>query len=217
MSWLRRLLGADRGTTPNVARLSFGSVADFVRFYQQFGFFAGSDAAILGPQLFEEYRRGPGGGGPPDLSNPWTDFEFLSHDRSRVWCEDPEADVGEGSTVYESILPEWAAVSMGIFQPEEIKESWDGPRGPLTVSFRLNGQLETIHPVFRNDWIDLTVLEQISALLGAQERAFEYAQTGNVAYVFTLCSGERDEIIKQRNLPLRTTDWSWLPGRPGSS
>ena len=113
-------------------------------------------------------------------------------DRSRVWWGDLEADVGDGSDVYASVLEEWAAVSGGSFQPDQIEETWESEAGPVTVSFTLDGEQVELAPEYLEDWIDPRIITPINESIAASGRQFTLVQAfDQTAFLLALDEGER--------------------------
>ncbi|HTI72120.1 MAG TPA: hypothetical protein VMF06_19245 [Candidatus Limnocylindria bacterium] len=177
-----------------------------VRFYQEFGFFAGESAG----EVVAEYDRDFSDAGEP--FKRWEDVLLLSLSKSRVWQGDPEADVCSGNEVYIETLSEWGRISEGAFAPSEISEEWGSDSGPVTVIFRLGSELHTIHPRYQDDYLDLDVLKSINALILPSGRQFAYASDVNFAVVLCLKPEERARISKVRDFP-----FAWLVANKGGN
>ena len=101
-------------------------------------------------------------------SRRWTGPECGGGDR--------EADVVDGNDVYASVLEEWAAVSGGSFQPDQIEETWGSEAGPVTVSFTLDGEQVELAPEFLEDWIDPRIISPINERIAGSGRQFTLVQ-----------------------------------------
>jgi hypothetical protein len=113
-------------------------------------------------------------------------------DRSRVWWGDLEADVGDGCDVYASVLEEWAAVSGGAFQPEQIEETWESETGPVTVRFALDEEEVELAPEYLEDWIDPRIISPINERLATTGRQFTVVRAfDQTAFLLVLDEGER--------------------------
>jgi len=187
MSWFSKIFkgNSEKPDTPE----------DVVRFYQQLGFFAGSDPAYVVQRYAEEH------GAPPDPGKLWDDVFLLGCAEGEVWADDPEADVCADNEVYSRVLPQWARISHGAFAPAGITEDWEGESGPITLSFRLGGQPASVSPNYQDDWIDLEVLGQINALIASSGRQFECAVDGNFALVLCLTPEQKTTMQTQRQFP----------------
>jgi len=187
MSWLRNPFKSDkrRQRTPE----------DVAQFYKGLGFFAGAGAADVIRRYTEE------SGKPPNPAKPLDDAELLSLSENDVWADDQEADVCSENKVYEEVLAQWAAISRGAFAPSAITEKWDSEKGPVTVSFQLNGQLVSVLPRYNDDWIDMEILLQINRLIGTSGYQFECTDLGNRALVLCLTPAEKETMKKERDFP----------------
>jgi hypothetical protein len=118
-----------------------------------------------------------------------------AHDRTRVWWNDLEADAVDGNHVYEWAIAGWAAISVGAFEPGPITEAWQAGAGPVTVSFELAGEPQTLNPAFLDDWIDPMILTDINALIAGSGRQFRlFKAFGQDAYVLALTAEEQTAL-----------------------
>lgn len=130
--------------------------------------------------------------GTIDVADASTDLAVAEQDRTRVWWRDLEADVVDGNDVYVHIIAEWGEISVGIFQPTNIAESWDGAEGPVTLQFDHEGSRHTITPAYLEDWIDPGILVGINELIADSSRRFElYKAFDQTAFVMALTDDER--------------------------
>jgi hypothetical protein len=114
---------------------------------------------------------------------------------TRVWWNDLEADVVDGNHVYEWAIAGWAAISVGAFEPGPITEAWQAGAGPVTVSFELAGEPQTLNPAFLDDWIDPMILTDINAMIAGSGRQFRlFKAFGQDAYVLALTAEEQTAL-----------------------
>jgi hypothetical protein len=134
-------------------------------------------------------------GGELLADDPLLELIVASLDESRVWWGDLEADVGDGNDVYVSTLEQWAAISKGAFEPEDVRETWDAEDGPVTVTFTLDGENVELKPEYLEDWIDPRILAPINDQIADSGRRFELFQAfDQSAFVMALSDRERDAL-----------------------
>jgi len=78
---------------------------------------------------------------------------------------------------------------------------WDSEHGPVTVSFHLDGNLVSVRPLYKDDWIDMEILLQINRLIAASGYQFEATDLGNMAVVLCLTGAEKEAMKKERDFP----------------
>ena len=177
------------------------SAEQVVEFYQDLGFLRfGAVETVL-----RRYQKEMGGSrASSDPNRPWDDDAFLlSFDETRVWAGDPEADVGHGEQVYCEVLAEWSRISCGTFMPSEIEEHWESDRGPLVVSFSMQGKRYGLDPEWHDRWMDLTILAQINTLIAATGKQFVCAGA-DVAVIFVCDDDTRQKLKEVRRFPFCT-------------
>ena len=187
MSWFTKIFKSDSGSVKHPE--------DVIRFYQQLGFFAGSDPATVIQRYTEDH------GAPPKANKPWDDVFLLAYSEGDVWASDPEADVCADNEVYSEVLPQWARISRGAFAPSGLAEHWDSESGPITLNFDLGGRRASVSPSYQDDWIDLEALRQINALIASSGRQFECALDGNFVLVLCLTPDQKGTMLTQRKFP----------------
>ena len=134
-------------------------------------------------------------GGELLADDPLLELIVASLDDGRVWWGDLEADVANGNDVYVTTLAEWAAISKGAFAPEDIRETWDSEKGPVTVAFALDGENVELKPEYLEDWIDPRILAPINERIADSGRRFELFQAfDQSAFVMALTDRERDAL-----------------------
>lgn len=151
--YIQRQLGVVRQKNPLEA----------VGYFRKMGFFADyqdlpDEALAAKIQELHEKTWGT----PLDPKHPLFDQYILLWDKKRVWCKPVE--VAMGNDAYVNTLKEWAAISRGAFDPQDIKETWEGPEGPIEVAFKLADQQHTIHPEFLKSSLDDVITKDIYAL-----------------------------------------------------
>jgi hypothetical protein len=140
-------------------------------------------------------------GTPLDPHRPWHDVWLLSLNGNHVWADDPEAGVCRGNQVYCHVLAEWSRISHGTFLPSEIQEYWETENGPLIVSFSLGNTRLSIDPIWNDDWLDLTILQQINELIVDSGKQFVCAADHNHATVFVCDENTRKTLEEIRGFP----------------
>jgi hypothetical protein len=178
-------------------------VERFVRYYQDVGFFAGEDPERAAERITKYYRRR--WGEDPDVNTQFGVVELLSYDRDRVWFADIERDAIEGNDEYVHTLRQWARISEGDFAPRELEERWASERGPVDISFTLDGGRESVTADGKDDFLDLCILDDLNALIADTGRRFEvYNQDlGQDAFIVALTAKER-ALLEQRGWTFAT-------------
>jgi hypothetical protein len=127
--------------------------------------------------------------------DPLLDLIVAQEDRQRVWWQDLEADVLDGNDVYVETLQGLAAISLGAFEPEGVRERWASGEGPVTITFSLADRAHEITPAYLEDWIDPGILVPINELIASAGRRFElYKSFDQTAFVMALTDAERQGL-----------------------
>ncbi|NOU67745.1 hypothetical protein GC096_27340 [Paenibacillus sp. LMG 31461] len=156
---------------------------DAAHYYRNLGFF--ENVKGLTSQEFDnkmlELQKKFTDWNPFDSSEYYNDLAELSlliADEDRVWVEDWDLDVGKGKEAYVTTLGQWSKISRGAFQPTDIKETWDAEEGPITVSFKLNGQERVIHPEHAGSYMNTYgLLKEINNMIKAS--GYQFAAVEN--------------------------------------
>ncbi|WP_179233043.1 hypothetical protein [Paenibacillus rigui] len=82
--------------------------------------------------------------------------------------------------------------------PTDIREEWGSMEGPVTVSFMLNGEKRTIHPLYQNDFIDVGIVQELNALIADSGYQFAVVHLDQTVFVTVLTAKEREGIEKDR-------------------
>lgn len=117
---------------------------------------------------------------------------------SRIWWRDTEADVFMDNHVYEEVLGEWARISNGAFQPENITEHWDSEQGPLRITFDLDGQPRELHPAVQDDWLDMNIVAEINRMIESTGRRFAMHVPDQTAVLMCVTPDERRRLENER-------------------
>jgi hypothetical protein len=134
-------------------------------------------------------------GRQPEPDEPNLELLLTRFDETRVWWEDTEADVAPGNDAYVGALQGWARISRGAFAPDEIREEWLGEDGPLLVHVRLGDRQIALMPRDLNDYLDMSLLGQVNALLsGSPYRLRMYTPFDQTAFVVTLNANEQRQL-----------------------
>ncbi|MFE5324386.1 stalk domain-containing protein [Paenibacillus sp. NPDC056579] len=177
-------------------------------FYKQMGFFQSVDAGAAEKTFLDNYAKEFA---VDEEYDPYRDHTYyqvfadlfiLEHDKSRVWMEDTEADVGKGNNVYVRVLKDWAKISRGAFQPTNIEETWNSQNGPVKVTFTLNGEEVTLYPQNLNDFIDVGIVKKINAKIAGSGYQFAVVVMDQSAFVTVLNEQELAKIRNERFWPL---------------
>jgi hypothetical protein len=169
--------------------------SETIEYYRQFGFFSQQSTEQILARATKEWGKEPPAG------KVWDDVFLLRYDEAAARHGDPEADVCEGNEVYVSTLEAWAKITNGAFAPTDIQEEWQSERGPIEVSFLLEGRSVTIKPKYQNDWIDLAILLQLNQIIKADGKRFNCAVDGNF-YLLVFLSPEAEKRLRlERGFP----------------
>lgn len=177
-------------------------------YYKEMGFFQSMDVNEVEKTFIDNY--------PNDFAadkdfDPYQDHTYyqiyadhfiLQLDKSRVWMEDTEADVGKGNQVYVKALQDWAKISKGAFHPTEIVETWNTDEGPVKVQLNLNGEKVTLYPQYMNDFMDVGILKKINSKIAGSGYQFVVVRVDQQAFVTVLNEKELAQISKERFWPI---------------
>jgi hypothetical protein len=165
-------------------------VERFVRYYQQVGFFAGEDPQQTAARITKAYRRR--WGEEPDVTGGLGVIEVLAYDKDRVWFADIERDAIKGNNEYVHTLRQWARISEGDFAPSALRERWKSERGPVRITFSLDGGRETVVADGKDDFLDLCILDDVNALIADSGRQFVVYNhdLGQEAFILALTAKE---------------------------
>ncbi len=124
----------------------------------------------------------------------YDDLGLASQDKTKMLDIDLEADVCEENEVYSNLLDAFTEISNGQFVATDIVETWRSSEGPISVSFKCNGQKINYDPAYNEDWIDGTFFNVICK---------EMARGGSEQ--FYLCFGPDEEWAGQNVIYIRLT------------
>ena len=105
-----------------------------------------------------------------------------------------------GNDAYVSSLEALANITRGIFKPENIKETWDGPDGPIRITFDFEGQNRELKVETWDGAFDFKILLQLNGLLAKTEYRFEMAPMDNILFVTVLKAEEKSALERERDL-----------------
>ena len=133
---------------------------------------------------------------------PLADLYLLGYDTSRVWWEDTECVYPPEYLSYRDAIARWSAISRGALSPIDIREQWGGtddePEDPVVQIVLDNGVL-TLTPIFDGDYLDLTVLTPINAVLARSDIQLElYKAFDQTAFVVALTAHEKRQLETER-------------------
>jgi hypothetical protein len=171
---------------------------DLVIYLIELGFFNDLSHLDESSQIAEITRRIELDFGGKPKSKPETVLDLLNvlaQDQTRVWWNDLESDVGPVNLMYEKFLQDMASISDGNFQPQDIKETWMGPQGPVKLSFRLQDQKIEIQPEYMSDYLDISILITLNKLIPDDQLGFEiYKYFDQTAYVVFLTAETKQRL-----------------------
>lgn len=180
-------------------------VREALSFYRPLGFFSlyqGTDAAITAALVKALRESSSDTITDEDLASPEFDLFFLSLDPVR--CLYSVMDFGDylapGNDAYVSSLEALANITRGVFKPENIKEHWDGPDGPIRVTFQLDGFPKELKVETWDGAFDFRILLQLNALLAKTDYRFEMAPMDDILFVTVLKAEERFRMEHFREL-----------------
>jgi hypothetical protein len=189
-------------------------LGEAVRYFRAMGFFA-HYADMTDDELaakireyhgidWEEYIAGAADQGSAEMF-------LLMADVDRVWFRDLEG-VYKGDQAYAHTLEEWASISRGAFRPSEVEETWESDRGPVRVTFRLDGaRHEYVHADGNDDFINLEILKLVNGLLRDAPYRLEAADNlGDCRFIVALSREERERVRRERG-------WSFCDLLTGSA
>lgn len=139
---------------------------------------------------------------------------FLMSDRARVWSSDLELDVCAENRSYTKFLRELAAISRGLFAPENIVEEWsDMPtqthdyggieveEGRIHVFFTHDEQPFYFEPDCCGDWLSVaSPLQAVNEALQPTEFRFEQLEFDGVTGLILLSAPEKKLMQEKRAL-----------------
>jgi hypothetical protein len=182
-------------------------LVEALRTYRAAGFFRQYEALgdeELADRLQAEHREQWGEDlGPIPDHPPLAEILVMSKDPERSWWEDTEADVLPGNRVYERVLEQWAAISLGSFPPDRIAERWSSPSGPVTVEVLAGAERLELRPRVREDWLDMGIVEPLNQMLerlGAPRRFATLDPGDQTAFLTCLSEEERRRIESDRGV-----------------
>ena len=137
-----------------------------------------------------------------DLDAPEFDLFFLSLDpfRSLYSVMDFGDFLAPGNDAYVSSLEALGNISRGTFKPQNIKETWDTPDGPIRIHFDLDGQKRELKVETWGGAFDFRILLQLNALLEKTEYRFEMAPMDDILFVTVLKAEEKTRMEQDREL-----------------
>jgi hypothetical protein len=138
----------------------------------------------------------PAGGASADA----TDLLLVGLGVERVWWRDRRS-VYQDTQAYATTLREWAAITRGSMQVEDVTEEWDTPVDPVIVNAIINGQRTQLRHVSAADpMLDTVGLRDlINPLLASSGLQFEIcAPGGDPNVVICLTPAERRNLEQER-------------------
>lgn len=133
-----------------------------------------------------------------DLVDIWIAHE----DETRVWYGDMEVGADPESDDYVEALTRWGRISRGVFEPREIRETWDPIDEHLyrlKISFRWNGAAHSIEIETVAEWINLAALDAVNQLIREAGIQFHvYLSFDQGSYIVALTTQEKAALETKR-------------------
>ncbi|MCV9928715.1 hypothetical protein OIU83_13680 [Flavobacterium sp. LS1R49] len=82
------------------------------------------------------------------------EFDLACLDDTKVIFIDLEAGVCKENKVYEEVINLHSKLTDYVFNPKNIKETWNSETGSIEVEFELDKKKINFKPEFRDDWLD---------------------------------------------------------------
>ncbi|NEW09900.1 hypothetical protein GK047_28860 [Paenibacillus sp. SYP-B3998] len=189
-------------------------VLDIAHFYRKLGFFQ-KDKSLSDQRFDDKFLEFYQGYANKDRDpfdtkkafNEFADLYVLQQDKDRVWMENTEVEVGQGKDVYVQMLKEWSAISRGSFLPTGIVETWDADEESVALTFTLNGQKQTIHPAYTNDYIDTDILFELNEMMKETGHQFAEVYTDHgESFVTVLTEEEKAKMAQERFIDFYSYD-----------
>lgn len=178
---------------------------DALAYYKPLGFFShyqGEESAVLRALHKSLVETSSDTITTDDLATPEFDLFFLSLDplRSLYSVMDFGDFLAPGNEAYVASLEALSNISRGIFKPENIRESWDTPDGPIRLHFDFEGQPRELKMETWGGAFDFRILLQLNSLLAKTEYRFEMAPMDDILFVTVLKAEEKSSLERDRDL-----------------
>jgi hypothetical protein len=143
-----------------------------------------------------------------ELESPEFDLFLLSFDPMRTLYESMDfgAALGQGLNAYVDTVKALARISRGAFNPTNISESWESPKGPIRIHFEVGGQKKTLKVDLWGGMFDFRILLQLNLLLWDTPYRYEMAPMDDILFVTVLTAAEKIELERLRNLAFMVLD-----------
>jgi hypothetical protein len=182
-------------------------VLEAIQFYRRYGFFKYYEG-FTGPEIFADLAAKVNitedfYSNTEYWDNP--DFLLLFTDKERVLWVEPELGEPVSPGIYTNLLTGLAKISHGIFEPANIKETWDekesyNPATPPTIQFDFKGQTFSAPIIWLGDWMDLGIIGSVNKIISPTGYRFEELKERNVENLFTLLTlPEKQGLEKGRH------------------
>lgn len=133
-------------------------------------------------------------------NDDYINLKIAQLDPKRVWWHDLEADVLNGNMVYVRAVKEFAELSGGFLQADQIKEEWESDNGPVHISFQDGKTLRAFQLKSNDDWYDeefFDSMEKFMTANGSPYNFYIYIGTGQDVFIIRLNKLEK-EMIEQK-------------------
>ncbi|MBV6627410.1 MAG: hypothetical protein KI793_31460 [Rivularia sp. (in: Bacteria)] len=133
----------------------------------------------------------------------YLDAYLLRWDRNRTWSEIEINNINSINQKYVQVLKRWSKISRGVFNPKNVKATWDNNTNLIALYFTINGLKHTIKAEYYENLIDLEILNDINNLIAsnyALRYKFEICEVLEQMLVFVLTEEEKQTIMQERNI-----------------
>lgn len=98
-------------------------------------------------------------------------------DENRVWSGAMQRDWFKGNDLYVELLNDWAHISRGFFQPQNVREEWNDDGTEVRVVFTLDDRECVLLPEVKGNWLDPDLPTKVNKLWQHPEYRFRHFDT----------------------------------------
>ena len=133
----------------------------------------------------------------------YLDAYLLRWDRDRTWSEIEINNINSINKKFVQVFKRWSKISRGIFNPKNVKATWDNNTSLIALDFNINGLKHTIKTEYYENLIDLEILNDINNLIASNYAVgykFEICEVLEQMLVLVLTEEEKQKIMQERNI-----------------
>lgn len=133
----------------------------------------------------------------------YLDAYLLRCDKNRIWSEIEINNVNSINKKHVRGFKRWSKISRGVFNPKNVKVTWDRDTSLIVIDFTINGLKHTIKADYYENLIDLGILNDINNLIASNHRVdykFEICEVLENILVLVLNEEEKQKIMQERNI-----------------